>query len=160
SSPLHLHVKSAVKLSVLAVEARAREIALNGWQEPIFFQGRPQWKEREDIVAAGHQGLDADMLEFFYGQRDIYERDERGNRIQLTVTHRPSANDLQLVLKAHLPKLYGDHKTVDINHGGGVLVVGSKAPAPIPGPAVTSSAALPPPPAVAERVVEAAVAEV
>ena len=51
------------------------------------------------------------------------------------MTHRPSAQDLQLVLRAHLPKLYGDHKTVDINHGGGVLVVGSKGAPALPPPA-------------------------
>jgi hypothetical protein len=155
--PLHLHVKTAIKQSVLAVEARARDIGLNGWAEPVFFQGRPQFKEREDIVAAGHAELSPDDLEFLYGQRDTFERDSKGNRIQLTVMHRPSANDLALVLKAHLPKLYGDHKTVDVNHGGGVLVVGSRAPAPIPAPVATPAAL--PPPKVAAAVVEA-IAEV
>ena len=80
-APLHLHVKTSIKLSVLAVELMAREIALNGWREPVFFQGQPQYRVREDIVRDGNQDMGPDDLELFYGVRDIYERDAEGNRI-------------------------------------------------------------------------------
>ncbi|HEX3341634.1 MAG TPA: hypothetical protein VHT68_20965, partial [Pseudolabrys sp.] len=54
-----------------------------------------------------------------------------GNRIPLTVTHRPSATDLQLVLRAHLPQMFGDKREISLNHSGGVLVIGRSAPAAI-----------------------------
>lgn len=140
---LHEAIKLSIKLSVMEAEATARRIAVQGWTEHVHFQGRPQFKEREDIIRNGDQDLPADELELRYGQRDVYERDADGNRIPLTITHRPSSQDLALVLRAHLPQLFGDKREININHGGGVLVMsrsGNIPPAPPPATQITGQA--------------------
>jgi hypothetical protein len=130
--PLHQHARRAIRIQAAAVEGYARHRALHGSDEGVFYQGRPMWKVREDIARAGDLDADANMLELLYGQRDVYQRDAMGNRIQETIHHHPSDGLVNMVLKAHLPKLYGTKVEMGVTHQGGVLVVGASAPRPAP----------------------------
>jgi hypothetical protein len=128
---LHRHCGRAVRIQVAAVEGYARHRALHGHDEGIFYQGKPSWRVREDIARNGDLDAEPDILELLYGQRDVYERDARGNRIQETIHHAPSDGLVSMVLKAHLPKLYGTRIEQSVTHAGGVHVVHS-APRPAP----------------------------
>jgi hypothetical protein len=127
SAALHVHVRSAMRINAHLIESQARRMALEGFEEPVFFQGRPQWKEREDLV-----GVPDDELELFYGVKDRWERDENGNRIQLTVRHRPTDALVLKILAAAFPKVYGTNVEHNVTHGGHVMIVGAgKAVKPV-----------------------------
>jgi hypothetical protein len=129
---LHRHCGRAVRIQVAAVEGYARHRALHGHDEGIFYQGRPSWKVREDIARNGDLDAEPDILELLYGQRDVYQRDARGNRIQEVVHHMPSDGLVNMVLKAHLPKIYGTRIEQSVTHAGGVHVLHSAPPVGAP----------------------------
>lgn len=119
-APLHVHVRSAMRINAHLIESQARKMALEGFEEPVFFQGRPQWKEREDLV-----GVPDDELECIWGVKDRWERDANGNRVQLTVRHKPSDALVLKILAAAFPKVYGTNIEHNVNHSGGVMVIGA-----------------------------------
>ena len=53
------------------------------------------------------------------------KRDADGNRIPLTVRRKPSDALVTLMLRSHMPNVYGDRSQVSVQHSGGVLVVGA-----------------------------------
>ena len=115
---LHNHIKQAMRLSALMIEATARHHALNGFDEVQVFQGRICWKEDPRLA-----GLSDDDLALL-GYSDRYERDAVGALIPLTVRRKPSDQLVMKMLSAHFPNTYGDK--VQHQHNGiiGVLRVG------------------------------------
>jgi hypothetical protein len=119
-APLHVHVRSAMRINAHLIESQARKMALEGFEEPVYFAGRPQFKEDEKLV-----GVPDDELELFWGVKDRYERDENGNRIPLMVRHKPSDALVLKILAAAFPKVYGTNIEHNVTHQGGVMVVGA-----------------------------------
>lgn len=119
-APLHTHIRSACRINAHVIESQARKLALEGYDEPIFFKGRPQWKEDEKLV-----NVPDDELELFWGVKDRYLRDENGNRIQLTVRHKPSDLLVTKILAAAFPAVYGANVQHTVSHQGGVLILGA-----------------------------------
>jgi hypothetical protein len=128
--PFHQAIGLARKIALQDIEGRFLERAHVGHLEPVFYQGRPQWKEREDLA-----GLDDETIAML-GHPDRYERDQFGNRIQLTIRHAPPVAAVIKVLESHMPRLYGQKsEVVNINRNSGVTTVEhriAKLPAPAP----------------------------
>lgn len=121
-APLHIHVRSSMKMQAHLVESQARKLALDGWDTPVYFGGKQQFVECE--LKAQCPG-DLDWYAMVDGCRDPYKRDADGNRIPLTVKQRPSDALIIAVLKAYMPKTYGTNVEHNVNHSGGVLVIGA-----------------------------------
>jgi hypothetical protein len=122
-APFHQHVAAAMRMSVLLIESNARELALNGFDEVVTFQGRVQYELDPRYIgmddgSMATLGFDKPSVEFHR-----YKRDADGNAIPLKVRRKPSDALVTTVLRAHFRKLYGEHKSVSV--GGGVLVVGA-----------------------------------
>jgi hypothetical protein len=123
-APFHEHVAAAMRMSVLMIESNAREMALNGFEEVVTFQGRVQYELDPRYVGVDDDtmvklGLDQPSVEYHR-----YRRDADGNAIPLKVRRKPSDALVTVLLRAHFRKLYGEHKSVSV--GGGVLVVGAR----------------------------------
>ena len=147
------HIKTANRGALAAIESEiyARVAGTSEAQlEPVFFGGRPQWKEREDIHRNGDANQPPETLELLYGQRDIYQRDESGNRVQLFIRRAPSDALTLALMRAKNPRGgWADNKNVNLQVSGGVQVIGARKPTP---PAALA------PPIVAE-IVEQAIAD-
>lgn len=123
-APFHQHVAAAMRMSVLLIESNARELALNGFDEVVTFQGRVQYEFDPRYIGVDDDtmvtlGLDKPSVEYHR-----YKRDMDGNAVPLKVKRKPSDALVTTVLRAHFRKLYGEHKSVSI--GGGVLVIGAR----------------------------------
>ena len=129
-APFHEHVAAAMRMSVMLIESRAREMALNGFDEVVTFQGRVQYELDPRYVGVD----DATMVKLGLDKPSVdyhrYKRDAKGKAIPLKVKRKPSDALVTTVLRAHFRKLYGEHKSVSV--GGGVLVVGTSHPLAAP----------------------------
>jgi hypothetical protein len=114
----HNHLKHAMRLSALMIEATARHHALNGFDEVQVFQGKICWKE--DPKLAGLSNDDLALL----GYSDRYERNSVGALIPLTVRRKPSDQLVLKMLSAHFPRTYGDKVAHQHNGIIGVMRVG------------------------------------
>ncbi len=114
----HNHIKHAMRMSALMIEATARHHALHGFDEVQTFQGKICWKEDPKLA-----GLSDDDLALL-GLPDRYERDTDGALIPLTVRRKPSDQLVLKMLAAHFPRTYGDK--VEHQHSGiiGVMRMG------------------------------------
>jgi len=106
----HNHLKHAMRMSALMIEATARHHALHGFDEVQTFQGKMCW--REDPKLAGLSDDDLALL----GHPDRYQRNPDGSLIPLTVRRKPSDQLVLKMLAAHFPKTYGDK--VQHQHSG------------------------------------------
>jgi hypothetical protein len=111
----HNHLKYAMKLSALMIEATARHHALHGFDEVQVFQGKVCWKENPKLA-----GLDDEALEML-GYQDRYEHNPDGSLIPLTVRRKPSDQLVLKMLAAHFPRTYGDK--VEHQHNGIIAVM-------------------------------------
>ena len=123
-APFHQHVAAAMRMSVLLIESNAREMALNGFDEVVTFQGQIQYELDPRYVGVDDDtmatlGLNKPSVEYHR-----YKRNADGSAIPLKVKRKPSDALVTTVLRAHFRKLYGEHKSVSV--GGGVLVVGAR----------------------------------
>jgi hypothetical protein len=98
----HDHLKHAMRMSALMIEATARHHALNGFDEVQVFQGKMCWKE--DPALAGLSDKELSRL----GRSDRYERNPDGTLIPLTVRRKPSDQLVLKMLASHFPRTYGD----------------------------------------------------
>jgi hypothetical protein len=98
----HNHLRQAMRMSVLMIEATARHHALHGFDEVQTFQGKVCW--REDPKLAGFSDDDLARL----GLPDRYARNPDGSLIPLTVRRKPSDQLVLRMLSAHFPRTYGD----------------------------------------------------
>ena len=114
----HDHLKQAMRMSALMIEATARHHALHGFDEVQTFQGKVCWKEDPKLA-----GLSDDELARL-GHADRYERNPDGSLIPLTVRRKPSDQLVLKMLSAHFPRTYGEK--VEHQHSGiiGVMRVG------------------------------------
>jgi hypothetical protein len=111
----HNHLKHAMRMSALMIEAAARHHALHGFDEVQVFQGKMCWKE--DAKLAGLS--DADLARL--GRADRYERNPDGSLIPLTVRRKPSDQLVLKMLAAHFPRTYGEK--VEHQHNGIIAVM-------------------------------------
>jgi hypothetical protein len=105
----HNHLKLAMRMSALMIEATARQHALHGFDEVQVFQGKMCWKEDPRLA-----GLSDDELARL-GHSDRYERNPDGSLVPLTVRRKPSDQLVLKMLAAHFPRTYGEK--VEHNHG-------------------------------------------
>jgi hypothetical protein len=124
------HIRTAMRASVLEIEATARNNCL-GTFEPVYFQGRKSWQEDEKLV-----GVDDETLAIL-GLPDRYKRDRDGNRIQNVVMRPGSPQLVSFMLKSQGGKAYADKRSVE--HTGnlsvGVSVLNDRPPSRIAPPA-------------------------
>jgi hypothetical protein len=111
----HGHVRHAMRMSALMIEATARHHALNGFDEVQVFQGKLCWKEDPKLA-----GLDDETLAML-GYQDRYARNSDGSLIPLTVRRKPSDQLVLKMLAAHFPRTYGDK--VEHQHSGMISVM-------------------------------------
>ena len=115
---LHNHLRQAMRMSALMIEATARHHALHGFDEVQTFQGKICWKEDARLVGLS----DAELA--LLGKTDRYERSPDGSLIPLTLRRKPSDQLVLKMLSAHFPRTYGDK--VEHQHSGiiGVMRMG------------------------------------
>ncbi len=111
----HNHLKHAMKLSALLIEATARHHALHGFDEAQVFQGKLCWKEDPKLAGLS----DAELAQL--GKTDRYERNPDDSLIPLTVRRKPSDQLVLKMLAAHFPRTYGEK--VDHQHSGFISVM-------------------------------------
>jgi hypothetical protein len=92
------------------VERAAMQLAL-GQHEPLTDRGRVQYKYDPDLLSLGLTGPDA------------YLKDKDGKPVPETII-KQDPDMIRFLLKAHRPDQYVATQKVDVNHRGGVLVVG------------------------------------
>lgn len=88
-----------------------------GYKEPLTFQGRVIYKQDPILLALGMTGMDAYLL------------DDDGKPVPETVL-KQDPDLMMFILKARKPETYGNKQQIDVNHRGGVLVVGMTATTP------------------------------
>jgi hypothetical protein len=111
----HNHLRQAMRMSALMIEATARHNALHGFDETQVFQGRVCWKE--DAKLAGLS--DAELAQL--GKADRYEHNPDGSLIPLTVRRKPSDQLVLKMLSAHFPRTYGEK--LEHQHSGIISVM-------------------------------------
>ena len=112
---LHNHLKHAMRMSALMIEATARHHALLGFDEVQTFQGKICWKEDPKLAGLS----DADLARL--GRTDRYERNPDGSLVPLAVRRKPSDQLVLKMLSAHFPRTYGER--VDHQHSGIIAVM-------------------------------------
>jgi hypothetical protein len=111
----HNHLRQAMRMSALMIEATARHHALHGFDETQVFQGRVCWKEDSRLAGLS----DADLARL--GKADRYERNPDGSLIPLTVRRKPSDQLVLKMLSAHFPGTYGEK--LEHQHSGIIAVM-------------------------------------
>ena len=111
----HNHLKHAMRLSALMIEATARHHALNGFDEIQVFQAKYAGRKTRGLRASDDEALT--ML----GYADRYERNPDGSLVPLTVRRKPSDQLVLKMLSAHFPQTYGEK--VEHQHSGTIAVM-------------------------------------
>ena len=106
----HNHLKQAMRMSALMIEATARQHALNGFDEVQVFQGKICWKEDPKLAGLS----DEELTRRRYSDR--YERNPDGSLVPLTVRRKPSDQLVLKMLASHFPRAYGDR--IEHHHSG------------------------------------------
>ncbi len=128
----HRHLILARKLSILRIDERLRDLAVNGTKEFLFRQGgEPIWQV--DPQLAG-DALDPKRWQELHGDRPITDVYKRGANGELLQAYREVPPNPQLLIKAVsalLPEVYGERVQHDVTVGG-VVRLGTPAAAPKP----------------------------
>lgn len=130
--PFHLHVNAARKLNIVAIDASARDLALNGHVTAKFHDGKPVWKT-DPQIAADALALSKDDWELQYGDRprsDVFARDDEGKLIQETDVSPPNPALLVKLLTSLAPEVYGERSEVTHTHQGRVWIEGGNQQTP------------------------------
>jgi hypothetical protein len=125
-APFHVHVNAARKLSIIAMDHSARDLAINGFEEPRLHDGKPVYVH-DHQVAADALTLDDFDWELKYANRkrdDTFMRDENGALIQDTIRHPPNPQVLVKLLTSLAPSIYGEKSEVSVTHQGSVWIEG------------------------------------
>ena len=141
TAPLHEHCRTAVKHQAMLIEAWARKIAIEGWDEEVTFQGRRCFEEDETYL-----GVSDEDVKWLSPTGHRYKLDEQGRPIPIKIKRRISEAMMAKILSSHLPKLYGSQitQTIDVRHSH-VKVVQPKAPEMKVIEGTTNGNMLPPP---------------
>ena len=111
----HNHLRQAMRMSALMIEATARHHALHGFDEVQVFQGKLCWKEDPKLAGLS----DADLARL--GRTDRYERNPDGSLIPLAVRRKPCDQLVLKMLSAHFPRTYGEK--LEHQHSGIIAVM-------------------------------------
>lgn len=131
------HVALAMRMNAMNIEAKAREMAVDGFEEVVTKDGKICWVEDERIINEGNGDADKETLMLLYGQPDIYLRDPITRaRVPIKLRRAPPAQLVNKMLSAHFPKLYGDRTEIKHTNGTGVMVVGNSLKPSLPPPVV------------------------
>jgi len=135
NAPFFQHVNAARKLSVVALDHAARDLALNGHSEPRFFNGAPVWKRDAQVEA---DAITLDELDWIgkYGRRPrtdtFYRNPETGALEQEIIVHPPNPAVLVKLLTSLAPEIYGERSEVTHTHQGSVWIEGQGSQAQLP----------------------------
>ena len=124
TAPFHVHADAARKLSVVALDHSARDLAINGHSEPRFHDGSPVYKRDPKLVA---DALDPELWEIAHAPRDIndtFMRDKSGALIPEMVTSPPNPALLIKMLASLAPDLYGERSEISVTRSGHVWIEG------------------------------------
>lgn len=110
--PFHEHWAEAQSLGDGRVEQAAFEFAL-GYDELSVYKGRIVYQIDPMAEALGLLGIEA------------YLKDEHGRPVPEKI-HKQDPEMVRWLLERRQREKYGKHDTVDVNHTGGILVVGVK----------------------------------
>lgn len=128
----HRHLILARKLSILRIDERLRDLAINGTKELLFRQGgEPIWQVDPALAA---DALDPKKWQERHGDRPINDVYMRGSDGELLQAYRELPPNPQLLIKAVsalLPEVYGERVQHDVTVGG-VVRLGAPAAAPKP----------------------------
>ena len=128
----HRHLVLARKLSILRIDERLRDLAVNGTKEFLFRQGgEPIWQVDPQLAA---DALDPKTWQARHGDRPITDVYKRGPDGELLQAYREVTPNPQLLIKAVsslLPEVYGERVQHDVTVGG-VVRLGAPAAAPKP----------------------------
>jgi hypothetical protein len=128
----HRHLILARKLSILRIDERLRDLAINGTKDFLFRQGgEPIWQVDPQLAA---DALDPDSWKMLHGDRPISDVYKRGANGELLQAYREAPPNPQLLIKAVsalLPEVYGERVQHDVTVGG-VIRLGAPAAAPKP----------------------------
>ena len=128
----HRHLILARKLSILRIDERLRDLAVNGTREFLFRQGgEPIWQVDPALAA---DALDAKTWQERHGDRaitDVYKRGPDGELLQAYRDVPPNPQLLIKAVSALLPEVYGERVQHDVTVGG-VVRLGAPAAAPKP----------------------------
>jgi hypothetical protein len=128
------HLESAASGSIksLGSEAVSRGRGMSETQfSDRFFQGRPVYKVRDDIIIAGMENATPDELELCFGTRCIYEIDEATGKI-VREQERTAPSDAMVLAVLRAKDKAGNWNeqkslNMDVQHGG-VLVIEESEP--------------------------------
>jgi hypothetical protein len=128
----HRHLVLARKLSILRIDERLRDLAINGTRELLFRQGgEPIWQVDPALAA---DALDPKKWQERHGDRPITDVYKRGPEGELLQAYREVPPNPQLLIKAVsalLPEVYGERVQHEVSLGG-VVRLGAPAAAPKP----------------------------
>jgi hypothetical protein len=128
----HRHLILARKLSILRIDERLRDLAVNGTREYLFRQGgEPTWQVDPQLAA---DALDPTRWQMLHGDRPITDIYKRGPDGELLHAYREVPPNPQLLIKAVsalLPEIYGERVQHDVTVGG-VVRLGAPAAAAKP----------------------------
>ena len=115
----HRHLILARKLSILRIDERLRDLAVNGTKEFLFRQGgEPIWQVDPQLAA---DALDPKKWQERHGDRPITDVYKRGPDGELLQAYREVPPNPQLLIKAVsalLPEVYGERVQHDVTVGG------------------------------------------
>jgi len=128
----HRHLILARKLSILRIDERLRDLAINGTKELLFRQGgEPIWQVDPALAA---DALDPKKWQERHGERpitDVFRRGPGGELLQACREVPPNAQMLIKAVSALLPEIYGERVQHDVTVGG-VVRLGAPAAAQKP----------------------------
>ena len=130
--PFHEAVRQAKQISVHMHAEEALQQSAKGFKRKAWFGGNPVWKVDPQLAA---DAQDPEVWKLMHGDKpitDIYARDEDGALIQAELEEAPNPVAALAILRANNPKKWSEHRSLDIQHGGGVMVVGGKPPPAAP----------------------------
>jgi transposase-like protein len=137
-------IKLTRRMAVALINSEIHRRALLGNDEVVVFQGRLQYRDNPKFVG----WTDEEMSALGFSPADRILRDKNGNPVPLTVTRPPSDALSLAVMKAMGGPEWADRRSVDVNVGGGVMVLGRKQPTPaaVAAPVVEATITEEPPP--------------
>jgi hypothetical protein len=127
----HRHVILARKLSILRIDSKLRDLAINGTREPLFSQGGYPVFEVDPKLAA--DALDPELWEMVHAPRpitDVFKRDADGQLVQVMIEKPPNPQLLIKAVTSLLPEVYGEKVEHSVQLGGVVRLAGPQ-PAPM-----------------------------
>ena len=130
----HRHVVLARRLSILQIDSRLRDAAVNNHREPLFRQGgEPVWEVDPQLAS---DAQDPELWAIMHAPRpitDIFKRDVDGALIQAYMERPPNPAILIKAASSLLPEIYGEKIEHNVTVGGVVHIGPNNVAAIAPG---------------------------